>query len=182
MTEQKEEKETFINEPRAISLKDRSFEANGKKYWIADKISIDRWKQYEKLQPRLTYGVTFKQMQANLTRAFSLLNKPNPEPLNAGIILHNILKGIENADDEKNVPAGLLMCTLVMNRDGEDVGVYDEAIAYDKIDDWKKEGLDILSFFAWAMNSIEGFRETYTAYISAQAKLAVETGMTSEES
>jgi len=178
MTDTKEE---FKNEPRSISLKDRNFEANGKKYYIAKGISINRWKQYEKLQPRLTYGLTFKQIDANISKAMALLNKPAPEPGNAYVILHNIRKGMENADDEKNVHPALIMCTLVMNREGEDVGVYDEAIALDKINDWTEGGLDILSFFAWAMNSIDGFRETYIAFITAQANLAVEAGMTEEE-
>lgn len=173
MSEEKQE-QVMINEPKAISLKDRSFTANGKKYWIADKISVDRWKQYEKLVPRLTYSTDFKQLHANLTKAFQLLNKPSPEPLNAGIIIHNILNGIKDADDEKNVPSGLLMCTLVMNREGEDTSVFDEQIAQDKINDWREEGLDILSFFAWAMQSINGFRETYLLYIQAQAQEVIE--------
>lgn len=178
---EKTEKELFVNEPRSITLKDRYFDANGKKYYIANGISIDRWKQYEKLQPRLTYGLTFKQIDANISKAMMLLNKPAPEPGNAYVVLHNIRKGMENADDEKNVHPALEMCTLVMNYEGEDVGVYNEGIALEKINDWTKEGLNILSFFAWAMNSIDGFRETYIEFITAKAKLAVDLGLTSEE-
>lgn len=163
----------FTNEPRAITLKDKTFVANGNRYVITDKISIERWKEYEKLQMRLTYGVNFEQLNDNLKKAFSLLNKSQPEPLKAGIILHNIMSGIKDADDESRVHPGLLMCTLVMNKEGEDVSTFDEQVAMDKIKDWREEGLDILSFFSWALNSIKGFRGTYLSYIQAQAELLI---------
>lgn len=169
------------NEPRAVDLKEKTFVANGKRYVITDKISIERWKQYEKLQLRLTYGVSFDELNNNIKKAFALLNKPNPEPLNAGIILHNIMNGIKDADDEKRVPPGLLMCTLVMNTEDEDVSVYNEQIAMDKINDWREEGLDILTFFSWALNSIKGFRGTYLSFIQAQAELLQSSELMKEE-
>lgn len=159
---------TFKNEPKSIDIKSRVFMANGNKYYIAEKISIDRWKQYEKLVPRLTFGVDFKELFANILKAYNFLNQPKPEPLSAGIILYNIMEGIKNAEDAERVPPGLIMCALVMNREGENVGVYDEQLALEKINDWRAEGLDILSFFAWALNSINGFRETYLLFIQGQ--------------
>lgn len=163
---------TFINEPKAIALKERTFMANGNQYYIAEKISIDRWKEYEKLVPRLTYGVGFNEMQNALLKAYNALN--SQKFADASVIIHNIMSGIKDADDEKRVPPGLMMCALIMNKEGENVGVFDEQIMLSKIEDWRAEGLDILSFFAWALTSITGFRETYLLYIQAQAKHMVE--------
>lgn len=156
-----------LPEPKQVELKDRTFIANGNKYYITDRISIDRWKQYEKLVPRLTYGVGFNEMQAALTKAFAALNKQ--QFANAAIILHNVMSGIVDAENENRVTPGLMMCALVMNKEGENTAIYDEQVMNDKIQDWRTEGLDILSFFKWALNSINGFRATHIQLIQEQA-------------
>lgn len=166
------EETIFKNEPKSIDLKERAFMANGNKYYIAEKISIDRWKEYEKLVPRLTYGVGFNEMQAALVKAYNALNKQ--QFADASVIIHNIMNGIKDADNPERVPPGLMMCALVMNKEGEDVGKFDENIMLDKILDWRLEGLDILSFFGWALNCITGFRDTYLLYTQAQANNLVE--------
>lgn len=164
------EQKNTIPDPKVVDFTVREFIANGKKYYISDKICIARWKEYEKLSPRLTYGIGFDEMQKSLTKAFSLLNKPNPEPLNAGIVIHNVLNGVKDANDDSRIHPSLLMCALIINREGEDVGVFDKQIQMDKINDWETEGLDILSFFAFALRSINGFRETYLSFIQVQAE------------
>jgi len=163
----------FVNEPAQISIKDRVFIANGKKYYIADKICIDRWKEYEKLQIRLTFGIGFLEIFSNLTAAFELLNKQ--KFAQAAVVIHNVLSGIKDAETPERMPDALMMCALVMNREGEDVKVYDEQVALDKIEDWRAEGLDMLSFFAWALNSINGFKQTYISFIEELANKAMST-------
>lgn len=160
----------YLQDPKAVDFSVKEFIANGKKYFISDKICIARWKEYEKLSPRLTHGVGFDEMQKTLTKSFSLLNKSNPEPLAAGILLHNVLNGIKDINDDSRVHPSLLMCALIINREGEDVGIFDKQTQLDKIKDWETEGLDILSFFAFALRSINGFRETYLLYIQEQAE------------
>lgn len=155
-------------EPKSIEFKDRFFKANGKKYFVAEKISIARWAEYEKLMPRLTYGIDFEAMNKAHAKAYQAVN--DKRFADAAVILHNLMNGIKDANDESRVHPGLLMAALLINGEGEDVGVYDLQTQLNKIEDWKAEGLDVLSFFAFALKSISGFRETYLLYINEQAE------------
>lgn len=155
-------------EPKSVNFNERFFKANGKTYFIADKISVNRWKQYEKLMPRLTYGIDFDSMQKALLKAYNSLN--DKKFADAAVILHNLMSGIKDANDDKRIHPALLMAALLINAEGEDAGIYDEKTQLNKISDWEKEGLDILGFFAFALNTINGFRETYLLYIKEQAE------------
>lgn len=146
----------------------KTFEANGNKYFISDKISIERFTQYEKLVPRLTYGLEFSQIFANLKLAYENINKSNFA--NSAVIIHNIMNGITNIEDSNRVHPALLMASLVINREGEDTRFYDETIALDKIKDWQTEGLDMLGFFNLSLSSIQGFSETLLKYTQSQLK------------
>ena len=145
-----------------------SFEANGHKYHISKKISIPRWREYEKLEPRLTYGVDFDSMFKQLRKAYDALNTKNGNVLDAGIIIHNLMSGIKDIESDKREHPALLMCALVINREGEDAGTFDEQLQLDKIEDWRKEGFDVLPFFTFALFSIQGFKTIYVQYIASQ--------------
>lgn len=138
---------------------EKYFMANGNKYIIASKISIARFKEYEKLVPQLTMGLGFDEMYASLRKAYSFLNSSQPKPLDAGIIIHNLLNGIKDINDNKRIHPSLKMAALVINREGENPAHYDEALMQEKINDWQVEGLDMLSFFEMSLNSIQGLKE-----------------------
>jgi hypothetical protein len=161
-------------EVKTLDSNVKSFEANGNKYFISDKISIARFKQYEKLVPRLTLGLDFNQVFANLKVAYESLNKQKFS--DASVIIHNIMNGITNIEDEKRVHPALLMASLVINKEGEDTRFYDEAMAMDKINDWQVEGLDMLGFFNLSLNSIQGFKETLLKFTQEQIQV-IETEM-----
>lgn len=137
----------------------KEFKANGHDYIVCDTISAERYKEYEKLTPELTHGLSWQGVYSNLIKAFNLLNKPNPEPLNAGIIIHNVLNGIKNIDDDNRIHPALMMCALVINRKDEDQRIYNKTLMLEKISDWQAEGLDMMSFFGFALNTIEGFKD-----------------------
>lgn len=147
----------------------KSFMANGKKYIVSETISIARFKQYEKLVPRLTFGLDFNQLFANLKTAFEALNKQ--QFANSAIILHNLMNGISKVEDDNRVNPALLMASLMINREDEDVSVYNENIALDKINDWQVEGLDMMGFFQFSLSCINGFKETLTKYTQEQANI-----------
>lgn len=149
-------------------FKINSFEANGHKYHISKKISIVRWKEYEKLEPRLTYGVDFNSMFKQIRTAYDALNSKEGKIADAAVILHNLMSGIKDIESEKREHPALLMCALVINRDGEDTGTFDEKLQLEKINDWRKEGFDVLPFFTFALFSIQGFKETYVQYIAME--------------
>lgn len=159
----------MANEVKTIDLfKVKTFEANGHKYHVSKKISIPRWREYEKLEPRLTYGVDFDAMFKQLKKAYEALNTKAGNIADAAVILHNLMSGIKDIENEMREHPALLMCALVINREGEDTGVFDEQIQREKIEDWRKEGFDVLPFFTFALFSIQGFRETYVEYIAKE--------------
>lgn len=149
-------------------LSQSEFTANGKKFVISDKLSIRRWKEYEKLGPRLTYGVDFESMNKQHTKAWEALNKQ--KFADASVIIHNLMNGIKDVNDDKRVHPCLLMCALLINYEGENAAEYDEKLQHEKIKDWEAEGLSIADFFHFALNAIQGFRETYISYIQKQAE------------
>ena len=54
-----------------------------------------------------------------------------------------------------------MICTLFISREGEDLTTYDEVLNKEKIQDWKKEGIDAENFFTLAFNSVNGFMPVY---------------------
>lgn len=166
-----EEKEK-VPTVKSFDTKGNQFVANGHNYYISEKISVRRFREFEKLVPQLTFGVGFNEMYAALGKAYKALNdKRNAD---AAVIVHNIMSGIKDADDESRFHPALHTCALVINREGEDTGKYDKALQEEKIRDWEEEGLNMLDFFTLALTSINGFRETYLLHIQKQAQELVE--------
>lgn len=153
-----------MNEPKKITPQTETFEANGKKYFIAKSVSIERYEQYEKIQPLLTFGVDFKSVFANVRKAWDYLDAGKRN--DAAVVLHNIMSAIAEIEKEERVHPGLLIAALFINREGEDVARYDKNICLEKINDWRAEGYDMDSFFLLALNSIQGFKKTYIEYLN----------------
>lgn len=154
---------------KKIDLTTGKFTANGQNYTVLKNIPLSRYRQFKKLQPRLIYGMDTKTLFQNCLRSFNYLNSPKPEPANAAIILHNIMSGIKDVDDDSREDAALLICALIIVRDGEDIGVYNEALSSEKIRDWEKEGYEPDGFFLLALTSINAFKETFELFMSQQA-------------
>lgn len=157
-------------ELKKIDLAEGSFIANGNKYTILSAIPLSRYREFKKLQARLVYGMDVKTLLSNCIKAFNYLNSPKPEPANAAIVIHNIMNGIKDMEDESREDPAIAICSLIIIRDGEDVGTFDKALSSEKISDWEKEGLDPNDFFQLALISMETFKETFALYMNQQAK------------
>lgn len=151
-----------MKEPVLLPQNTKEFTANGHKFTVSDRITAEKYKQYEKLVPSLTFGLTFQDVYNGLHKVFNLLNKQ--EFANAAVVTHNLMSGIKKIDDESRIHPALLMAALFILRDDEDGTVYDHALNLEKINDWQKEGLDMMYFFGLSLNSIHGFRETLKGY------------------
>lgn len=166
MTQTKKQEKPATPRVKTLDLKSRTFTANGNKYTILDTMPLSRWRIFNKLQPRLTFGCDFKSLFENLNKAYRYLDTPKPQPASSAIVIHNIMNGLNDvADDSREEPA-LLICALFIVRDGEDVGAYDEAACIEKIRDWEKEGYDANGFFHLALISIPAFRTTFEEFIN----------------
>lgn len=141
---------------KTLDPKQSVFTANGNEYTIEGGISFDRWKEYQKLQPQLALDITTEDIFLQIREAYSILNKPNPAILDAGVILANLMKGVATISDKRH-PVALRMCALFINRKDEDRKGINEDLINSKIEDWRAEGFDIGSFFQLALYSIPGF-------------------------
>lgn len=147
---------------KTLDLKEKKFTANGNKYVISEKISIERYIEYQKLSPLLTFGTNFEEMFKQLKKVYENLNKQNFA--DSAVIIHNLLTSVGTVEQSSRVPAALKMAALFINREDEDITVYNEEIMTDKILDWTKEGYNIGDFFSLALNSISGFRQAYLEF------------------
>lgn len=130
-----------------------SFEANGKKYLIHGSLSTFRYPLYEKFQASLAWGVEFQEQYNNLQKAYDFLNKS--KPADAAVFINNVMAGVARKIEGRAHPA-LMICTLFICREGEDLTTWNEAEAIEKISDWDEEGYDINSFFLFAQHLVRG--------------------------
>ena len=156
-------------ELKTIDFNKKEFIANGQKYIISDKISIRRYAEYQKLMPRLTYGLGFDEIFKSLKNAYAHLNKQNFA--DSAVIIHNIMNGISNVEESSRIHPALKMAALFVNREGEDTKVYDEELMTKKIEDWTEEGYNVSDFFTLSLSSINGFREAYSESIQKKESM-----------
>jgi len=147
------EEQDLIQEQDWSNLRDlepdtQEFIANGKQYRVYSSVSIDRWEQYELLQIEAGLGRTFDQLVGTLRDALQMCNEVasgKPVFADLAIMLRDQLVGL-TLIDERRTPAILKLCTLFINREGEDVRYIDEGLMQSKIDDWRKEGISVRFF------------------------------------
>ena len=147
-----------MNEVKKIDLQTKAFVANGVNYKILDKLTIERYKIYQRYAPRLAFGLNFNEIYANLSKLYKVLN--NQKFADAAVITHNIMNGIHGIEDDKREEPALIIAGLIIVRENEDVSRFDMEEAKAKIEDWTKEGLAIEDFFILSLNTLGGFRET----------------------
>ena len=156
-------------ELKTLDINTKEFTANGNKYVLSDKISIRRYAEYQKLLPKLTYGLGFDEIFKALKNAFAHLN--NQKFADSAIIIHNIMNGVSKVEESSRIHPALLMAAMFINREDEDIRYYDEKLMLDKIEDWTAEGFNVSDFFTLALNSINGFREAYQESIQKSETL-----------
>lgn len=145
-------------EVKHIDLSKDSFTANGTEYFIRDTLTVERYTQFEKLQNHYAFGLQFKQIAERLERSIDLANKG--KGIEAWNVIFNLKEGIAYRLEDREHPA-LLICSLFMVTDGEDLTKWDEQLAKRKIEDWKREGISINDFFQCASNFVSGFIKIY---------------------
>jgi hypothetical protein len=157
---------------KSINFELGFFEADGRKFYLTETLTIERFIEYEKLQNSMGFNLTFKQIFDSLNDVYRLINAN--KILDGGIKLYNLMNGIAERVDGKIHPA-LEICALFVVEEDEDISKYDGALAKSKIEAWKKEGYAMQDFFTLAVNLVEGFTESYRDFTENISKLAVLT-------
>lgn len=143
---------------KVIDINAKKFTANGKNFNIEmGGIAISRLIEYEKLQIELGYGLSFIQVYEGLKETYEMNNKRRDADV--AVKLYNMMRGIKTFEDRR-LPA-LELCTLFINTDNENRGVYTKEMVNEKISDWEAEGLDAVPFFQLAINSLQNFSQAY---------------------
>jgi len=136
------------------------FTANGTEYYVKNSLSVERFKQYEKLQLNFGFGRTFDSIAQALNKSVDLANKG--KGLEAWNIVFNLKEAV-GKDMDKRSHAAFYLCALFICTEGEDLTVWDEQLAEKKIADWNTEGIDASSFFRIAVGLVNGFMENLEA-------------------
>lgn len=147
---------------KVLSADTTQFETEQHKYTLLDTLSVGRFEIFERLQFEVAWGSDFEKLFNNVKKAYEKLNEM--KAADASVILYNAMKGIARLEERPH-PV-LRLCTLFLVRDGEDLTVWDEKIADEKIADWKKEGINTDYFFALALNAVGGFLSAYKERLS----------------
>ena len=159
-----------------------TFTANGTKYIIRTSLTLERYEEFENLETFVTYGITFRNLFKNMRAAYDSLNAN--KVADASVTLHNVMHGIaaKLSDRENEV---LLLCSLFRCREDEDVKKYDKDLTREKINDWRKEGIEMDSFFSLAFNLVNGFTPIYEkisqSILDHEANVAEATGAATVE-
>lgn len=156
-------------------LAQKTFVANGKNYIVRDKVTIRRYREYQKLEPYLALGIGTKEIWDSLTKIEAANNKGDRNAI--AVSCHNMKNGIKDATSEERFPIAMQMCALVIDREDEDPGQYDPTIMQEKMKDWEAEGLDVSAFFTMALISIPGFKETFLSYTQELAKTVTKSDL-----
>lgn len=142
---------------KRIDISKGRFVANKKTYIIETGFSIERYAMYQKLQIETGFGVTFEDMFKNWETVVTLAN--NLKFSDIVILSYNMGKGMMKLEEKE--PLVLKMCALFINEEKEDRRTINDDMISQKIHDWKEEGYDVRDFFTLALNTINGYIDSW---------------------
>jgi len=134
-------------------------------------IPVGRYQKFEALQAQLVWGADFDSMYKNMRRSYDLLN--NGKPADAAVLINNVLEGVARHIEGREHPM-LLLCSIFICLEDEDLSVWDETRAMEKITDWKLECIAVEDFFALAFSSVKGFTAHFLESLGATSELEKE--------
>lgn len=134
------------------------FPANGRTYKIKNTLTVSRFNEFEKLQNHFGFGMSFDALYKRLSEIEDLFNKG--KSVEAFASFWNIKEGIAHRLEDRSHPA-LLLCSLFIVTEDEDLTGWNEKEQKIKIEDWNKEGYDVNDFFVLASNLVTNFLPIY---------------------
>lgn len=128
--------------------------ASGKKYLIHNSLSEPRYEIMERLNIEIMFGRGAGQVYRDWVKVYDALNKG--KFADASVQVHNILSGTAAITDGRKHQM-LLLCTLFVSAEDEDLTAWTEPEAVEKINDWKE--YDVQDFFALALSSLQEYKD-----------------------
>lgn len=156
-------------ELKTLDFNATEFEANGKRYFVKQSLSVERFRWFEKYQVDFGFGRSYKSIADSLKKSVELGNKG--KGIEAWNIILNLVMAIGEGL-EKRTNNAMMLCALFIVTEDEDLTKWDEQQQLEKIKDWNTEGYDVNSFFQLAANLVTGFIEDLEAILSDTSELA----------
>jgi hypothetical protein len=159
-------------ELKHIDFSSNVLPANGVNYKIMWTLAAKRWQEFEKLQIYFGFGLTFLKMVKWLQDARHLAN--SGKAIEAWNMIVNLEEGIVYGFEDRIHPT-LLLCSLFIVTEDEDLSTWREEDQKVKIDNWNKELYDVNDFFLLASSLVKDFVPTYNE-ISQNISQKIPTG------
>lgn len=141
---------------RIIDFSKKYFECDGRKFYVKDTLSFNRYRELQKMMLEFGYSATFVDIFKNVKTAWDYMNSLKFG--DASVTLHNIMMGIKSLEDKDDV--ALRMCALFIDEEGEDSTLFDEGKMKEKIDCWAKE-CAVTPFFQLAASLVPSWINAY---------------------
>jgi hypothetical protein len=156
------------------------FTASGVKYVIKNTLTLARFVEFEKLQNHFGFGLTFEGIVKKLNESIEYANKG--KGVEAWNTIFNLKEGIAYRLEDRTHPV-LLLASLFIVTEDEDLTGWNELDQKVKIDNWNREGYDINDFFQLASNLVAGFLPIYNEVsLSTSQKESVRKNFTGKKS
>lgn len=148
---------------RNIDHDSGQFEANGKIYYLENKLSVSRFCDFQILQRELWTGMSIQDFFKGIQDLEKLLNQMRFSDIALWV---NQAKNHMSKIKEKE-PVMFKICTLFVNTEDEDRNKWDNDLVVKKMNDWKASGIDSQDFFHIALTLAGGFVEHYNNFIQS---------------
>lgn len=130
-------------------IKEGFFTANGKKYYLENKISIARKIYSDRLIVEVMSGASPSMMFNDLSKLYNLCNEKKFADI--AVSLHNKMHGLKEWNERRDPILGL--CALYLNTEEENRREISEELIKQKIADWEAEGIEY-GFFSLMAKSL----------------------------
>lgn len=148
------------------------FTANGTTYFVSkeiERLTIARYERYEQFNIELGFSLSFDSLFAAIKKAATDVFTGDHET--AYIELKNIERGIATISSKRNSIA-LYMCTLFINKAGEDLSDWSPEQADEKITDWERENIGVGFFLGVALSMVEGYKTAFNSILADYSALS----------
>jgi len=157
------------NDLKTLDFNATEFMAGGRKFFVKQSLSVERFRWFEKYQIDFGFGRSYKSIADALKKSVELGNKG--KGIEAWNVIINLIHAISESL-EKRTNNAMMICALFIVTEDEDLTKWDEQMQLEKIQLWNDEGYDVNSFFQLAANLVSGFIEDLEAILSDTSELA----------
>jgi len=151
-------KDWNVKELKRLDFSSNKIVVGSKVLTIAEKLSVQKYGEYEKCNLTFAFGKDLKAIHSDLKVAIDQLDKLRL--VQAAVILNNLDEGMVRML-ENRIPAAIDLICLFLTYDDEDTSHYHPELNKQKYDDISQEGYAMEDFFTLACNLSIGYVEIY---------------------